>query len=192
MRRTDFAAARRLPRAGRRPANRSPGHGDDSIDFRNGLHFISGLPRSGTTLLSALLRQVSQENEAAVFIDDDQRPRILRACVQAFHGDIRPDEVVFDINRQWTTRLSLLARLYPGAKVICRVRSPAWVLDPIESLIRRNPLERSGIFRFDSGGAVCSRAEGLMSGTGMIGYALNGLREAWVRSPARAPAAGAL
>ena len=53
-----------------------------------------------------------------------------------------------------------------------------WCLDSIEALTRRNALEPSGIFKFDPGGTVYSRAEGLMSGTGMIGYALNALREA--------------
>jgi sulfotransferase len=169
-------------------------------EVQNGIHFISGLPRSGSTLLSALLRQnprvhasitsplgslvnglmrqMSQENEAAVFIDDDQRLRILRACVEAFYGDINAAKLVFDTNRQWTTKLALLGRLYPQARIICCVRSPAWVLDSLEVLIRRNPLEPSGIFKFDTGGTVYSRAEALMSGSGMIGYALNGLREA--------------
>ena len=168
--------------------------------MENGIHFISGLPRSGSTLLSALLRQnprihasmtsplgslinalmrqMSQENETAVFVDDAQRLRILRACADAFYGDIHPEKLVFDTNRQWTTKLALLATLYPKAKVICCVRNPAWVLDSIESLTRRNPLEPSGIFKFDTTGTVYGRAEGLMSGTGMIGFALNGLREA--------------
>jgi sulfotransferase len=65
-------------------------------DVQNGIHFISGRPRAGSTLLAALLRptrafiasmtspvgslflaslrQMSQENEAAVFIDDDCNP----------------------------------------------------------------------------------------------------------------------
>jgi sulfotransferase len=166
----------------------------------NGIHFIAGLPRSGSTLLAALLRQnprvhasmtspvgslvnalmrqMSQDNETAVFIDDDQRLRILRACVEAFYGDIHPQKLVFDTNRQWPSKLPLLARLFPRAKVICCVRSPAWVLDSLERLTRRNPLEPSGIFKFDTGGTVYSRAEGLMSGGGMIGFALNCLREA--------------
>jgi sulfotransferase len=165
-----------------------------------GLHFISGLPRSGSTLLAALLRQnprihaamtspigtllnvllrqMSQESETAVFIDDDQRLRILRACVEAFYADIHPQQLVFDTNRQWSSKLPLVARLYPKAKVICCVRSPAWVLDSLERLTRRNALEPSGIFKFDPGGTVYSRAEGLMSGLGMVGFALNGLREA--------------
>jgi sulfotransferase len=166
----------------------------------NGIHFIAGLPRSGSTLLAALLRQnprvyaamsspisgllsglmrlMSQENEGAVFIDDEQRERVLKACVDAFYADIHPTRVVFDTNRQWATRLPLLARLCPDSKVICCVRSPAWALDSVERLTRGNPLEPSGIFKFDTGGTVYTRAEGLMSGAGMIGYALAALREA--------------
>ena len=168
--------------------------------MQNGIHFISGLPRSGSTLLSALLRQnprvhasmtspvgslvngllrqMSQENVTAVFIEDDQRSRILKACIEAFYGDLHPQKVVFDTNRQWTSKLPLLSKLYPKAKVICCVRNPAWVLDSIERLTRENPLEPSGIFKFDTTGTVYSRAEGLMSGTGMVGFALNCLREA--------------
>jgi sulfotransferase len=168
--------------------------------MRNGIHFIAGLPRSGSTLLAALLRQnprlhaamsspvsslvsglmrqMSQDNEGAVFIEDLQRSRILKAVVDAYYADIHPRQVVFDTNRQWATRLPLLARLWPKAKVICCVRSPSWALDSIERLTRANALEPSGIFKFEANGTVYSRAEGLMSGTGMIGYALNALREA--------------
>ena len=80
--------------------------------MRNGIHFISGLPRSGSTLLAALLRQnprfsagmtspvgslfnamlreTSQRNEAAVFIDDDLRQRLLRAVFEAYYAEIPP------------------------------------------------------------------------------------------------------
>ena len=164
------------------------------------LHFISGLPRSGSTLLSALLRQnphvhaamtspvgslvqsllrgMSQENEGAVFIDDDQRERVLKAAVDAFYADIHPTKLVVDTNRLWCSKLPTIVVLWPGAKVIACVRNPAWALDSLEILTRRNPLEPSGIFKFDPGGTVYSRAEGLMNGAGMIGFALNALREA--------------
>lgn len=165
-----------------------------------GIHFIAGLPRSGSTLLSALLRQnphfhaamtspvgslvqglarlMSQENEGAVFIDDDQRARILTAAVDAFYADIHPRQLVFDTNRLWPTRLSLLSQLYPDARIIACVRDPAWVVDSIESLTRRNALEPSGIFKFDPGGTVYSRADGLMGAAGMVGFALSAVREA--------------
>jgi sulfotransferase len=168
--------------------------------MQNGVHFISGLPRSGSTLLAALLRQnprfsagmtspvgslfsamlreTSQRNEAAVFIDDDLRQRLLRAVFEAYYAGIHPEKVVFDTNRQWTTKLPALTRLYPEARVICCVRNPAWVIDSIEQLVRRNAFELSGIFSYDPGGTVYSRVEGLAGPTGMVGFALNALREA--------------
>jgi len=113
---------------------------------QNGIHFISGLPRAGSTLLgallrqnprfhagmtspigsifSALLRQMSQENEAAVFIDDDQRAHLLRACFDAYYADIHPKKLVFDTNRIWTTKLPALGELFTDARMICCVRNP--------------------------------------------------------------------
>jgi hypothetical protein len=35
---------------------------------------------------------MSQENEAAVFIDDEQRARLLRASFEAYYADIHPDK----------------------------------------------------------------------------------------------------
>ena len=169
-------------------------------DVRNGIHFISGLPRSGSTLLaallrqnprfhagvtspvgslfSALLRQMSQENETAVFIDDDQRRRLLHACFDAYYADIHPEKLVFDTSRGWTTRLPALVELFPDLRMICCVRNPAWIADSVERLTRRNKFEPSKIFNFDPGGTVYSRADGLSSGIGMLGFAFNALREA--------------
>lgn len=168
--------------------------------MRNGIHFISGLPRSGSTLLAALLRQnprffagmsspvsslfnamlreTSQRNEGAVFIDDALRQRLLRAVFEAYYEEQHPKQVVFDTNRQWTTKLPALTRLFPDAKMICCVRNPAWIMDSVESLIRRNAFELSGIFNFEPGGTVYERIDGLGSGNGMVGFAMHALREA--------------
>jgi sulfotransferase len=168
--------------------------------MRNGIHFISGLPRAGSTLLAALLRQnprfsagmtspvgtlfnamltaASARNEGAAFIDNNQRQRLLRACFDAYYADKHRTQLVFDTNRQWTTKLPALTQLFPKAKVICCVRNPAWVLDSIENLIRRNAFELSGIFNYEPGGTVYSRIDGLAKGDGMAGFAWNALREA--------------
>ena len=130
------------------------------------------------SLFNTMLRETSQRNEAAVFIDDELRQRLLRAVFEAYYAEIQPQKVVFDTNRQWTAKLPALTRLYPEARVICCVRNPAWVIDSIEQLIRRNAFELSGIFSYDPGGTVYSRAEGLAGPTGMVGFALNALREA--------------
>ena len=129
------------------------------------------------TLFQALLRQMSQENEAAVFIDDDQRARLLRACFEAYYADIHTEKLVFDTHRSWTTKLPALVELFPDLRMICCVRNPAWIIDSVERLTRHNKFEPSKIFNFDPAGTVYSRAEGL-SGGGMLGFAMNALREA--------------
>ena len=168
--------------------------------MKSRLHFISGLPRAGSTLLSALLRQnprfsagmsspvyalfcamltqTSARQEGSVFVDEPIKKRLLTGVFDAYYHDASPEKVVFDTNRGWTTKLPALVELFPAAKVVCCVRNPAWVLDSVESLIRRNAFELSGIFNYDAGGTVYSRVEGLASGSGMYGYALNALREA--------------
>lgn len=166
----------------------------------NGIHFISGLPRSGSTLLAALLRQnpgihaamtsplgslisalmgqMSQSNEGGLFIDDDQRVRVLRGVVDSFYGDLHTEKLVIDTNRMWCAKMALLATLFPQARVIVCVRNPAWILDSIEALMRRNAVQPSGIFSYETGGTVYSRADGLLGGNGMIGFAQNAVREA--------------
>jgi sulfotransferase len=165
------------------------------------IHFISGLPRSGSTLLSAILRQnprfhagmsgpvgslveamlrnMSMANETSVFITDAQREALLRAVFATFYDGVAKGDVVFDSNRLWCTKLPLLSTLFPGARVICCVRDVPWIFDSIERLIRKNKFQPSGIFNFEPGGNVYSRVEGLGSAAGMVGYAWNSLHEAW-------------
>lgn len=164
------------------------------------IHFISGLPRSGSTLLSALLCQnprfqagmsgplaglfgallgeMSARNEFSVFIDDAQRKRVLRGVFEQFYADT-PAEVVFDTNRGWCTRLPALSELFPQAKVIACVRDVPWIVDSIERLIRSNAFQPSSIFNYAPGGTVFTRANGIAGGEGMLGYAYDALKEAY-------------
>ncbi|HET7332276.1 sulfotransferase [Dyella sp.] len=165
------------------------------------IHFISGLPRSGSTLLSALLQQnprfhagmsspvagmvttmlgeLSGRNEFSVFINDAQRQRILRGLVANYYEDEVSADVVFDTNRAWCSRLPVLKTLFPDARVIACVRDTAWIVDSIERLVRDNAFQPSSMFNFQPGGTVYSRTEGLVNGDGMIGYAYNALKEAY-------------
>jgi sulfotransferase len=166
------------------------------------IHFISGLPRAGSTLLSAILRQnpkfhasmtgpvgslvdgmlrtMSMSNETAIFITDAQRRAMLKNIFSTFYAEMPKGDVVFDTNRVWCTRLPLLTDIFPAAKVICCVRRVPWVLDSVERLIRKNKFQPSGIFNFEPGGTVFSRVEGLAGANGMVGFAWNALREAFV------------
>lgn len=165
------------------------------------IHFISGLPRSGSTLLAALLRQnprfhagmsgpvgglvssllqeMSARNEYAVFLNDTQRQRILRGVFEQYYGPEYPAEVIFDTNRVWCARMSLLHTLFPQGKVIACVRDLPWIVDSVERLIQRNALSPSSIFNYQTDGTVYSRADGIANGQGMVGFAYNALKEAF-------------
>lgn len=169
--------------------------------MQHGIHFISGLPRSGSTLLAGILRQnprfhagmtspvgsiymamqsaVSRRNEAAVFIDDMQKQALLRGVFDNYYYTIGAEKLVFDTNRIWCTKLPSIADHFPNAKVICCVRNVSWIMDSIERLIRRNPHELSGLFGFEAGGTVYTRVNRLALNDGLVGFALDALREAF-------------
>ena len=50
-------------------------------------------------------------------------------------------------------------------------------MDSIERLVRRNAFELSGIFGFEPGGTVYTRVNRLAVSDGMVGYALDALKE---------------
>lgn len=174
---------------------------------RNSFHFISGLPRSGSTLLSAILRQNPRFSAAMTspvaslvgavhpkmcggefggFFDDDTRANVLRGVFDGYYANRTSANVVFDTNRSWTGRVSLLQALYPGSRVICCVREIGWIIDSIERMLAKNPLQLSRMFDFKPGTSVYARAETLMnSDTGLIGLAWSTLREAWFSDHAR-------
>lgn len=169
--------------------------------MNNGIHFISGLPRSGSTLLAGILRQnpcfhagmtspvggmymalesaMSRRNETAVFVDETQRRSVLKGLFSNYYGETHRSRLVFDTNRAWCTRLPALSQLFPDSRVICCVRDIGWIMDSVERLIRRNAFELSGLFGFEAGGTVYTRIGRLSNGDGLVGYALDALREAF-------------
>ena len=166
-----------------------------------GIHFISGLPRAGSTLLAGILRQnprfhagmtspvgamymaletaMSRRNETAVFIDEHQRRAVLKGLFANYYDGIHTQKLVFDTNRAWCTKLPALVQLFPNARFICCVRNIGWIMDSVERLVRRNAFELSGMFGFEPGGTVYSRINRLAASDGLVGYALDALREAF-------------
>lgn len=164
-------------------------------------HFISGLPRSGSTLLagilrqnprfhagmsspvaaltSALLNQFSAGSEFAPVVTQYQRQRLIRGVFENFYADIRDKGSIFDTNRMWCSKLPLLMDLYPNAKVLACVRNVAWVMDSMEKLYRANPYENTKLFNDDSErNTVYSRVETLAQRNRLIGFAWHALKEA--------------
>jgi len=163
-------------------------------------HFISGLPRSGSTLLAGILRQnprfhagmsspvaglingaleqMGAGGESWAFFDEAKRRTICRALLDAYYTD-NAAEVVFDTNRTWTARMHQLVGLVDGFKVVCCVRNPAWVMDSFESIYRKNPFDYSRMFNAASRQTVYSRCEQLINSGGAVGGAWTALKEAY-------------
>lgn len=165
-------------------------------------HFISGLPRSGSTLLAALLRQnprfhagmsspvgtlftgmlnqFSAGSEFGPVIDQPMRRRLLRGLFDAYYADQADKGVVFDSNRMWCAKLPAILDLFPTAKVIACVRDVAWVMDSIERLYRSNPYENTKLFVDDvERNTVYSRVDTLAQRNRLVGYPWAALKEAY-------------
>ena len=165
------------------------------------LHFISGLPRSGSTLLAAILKQnprfhggmssplagmvsallaeMSGKNDFSVGMSDAQRMALLRGVFQIYYGGFHGIDVAFDTSRVWCSRLPLLAELFPVSKVVACVRDVSWVLDSIERLVSKQPLSANKIFQFNPNGTVYSRAQSLTDVNGMVGFSFHAIKDAW-------------
>lgn len=165
-------------------------------------HFISGLPRSGSTLLSALLlqnprfhagmsspvgmlvsnmlAQFGAGTELGAMLDQAQRRRLLRGVFDAYYADQSDKQVMFDTNRCWSGQMPLLADQFPGAKVIACVRNVAWIMDSLERRFRANPYEITRLFG-DSveRNTVYSRVETLGQRNRMVGFPWAALKEAF-------------
>ena len=164
------------------------------------VHFISGLPRSGSTLLAALLRQnpglhaemssplavlcervlpVMGQGEYATAFDDTRRRAVLNGLIDSCYADLPEDAVLFDTNRAWCAHMRVLAALRPGSFVVACVRDPVWILDSFERLFRRNTFLVSRLHGLSHPATVFDRVEQLMAVTGAFGAAWQALQDAY-------------
>lgn len=165
------------------------------------IHFISGLPRSGSTLLSGILRQnplfhsamsspvaslmngcleqIGAGSEYFTFFDDEKRKNICHALFDAYYQDRHQQQVIFDTNRIWTAKLHQLSELFEDYKVICCVRNPAWIMDSFERIYRKNPFDYSRMFNMQTRQTVYSRCDSMINAVGVVGSAWTALKEAY-------------
>lgn len=171
-------------------------------------HFISGLPRSGSTLLSALLRQnprfhagmtspvgslltgmlsqLSAGSEFSAVVDANKRKQLLRGLFNCYYADQQDKSVIFDTNRLWCARLPTLLDLFPEAKVIACVRNVAWIMNSLERLYRENPYENTKLFGHFSGKShVYNRLEMLASHDQLVGFGWAATRDAFYGDQAK-------
>lgn len=165
-------------------------------------HFISGLPRSGSTLLAALLlqnprfhagmtspvgtlfngmlNQFSAGSEFGPVIDQPVRRRLLRSLFDTYYAEVARKAVIFDTNRLWCAKMPAIKDLFPESKVIACVRNVAWIMDSIERLYRANPYEHTRLFANDAErNTVYSRVDTLAEAGRLVGFPWAALKEAY-------------
>lgn len=164
------------------------------------LHFIAGLPRSGSTLLAAILRQnpdiytsitspvaslfdrlmqsMSARSDYAEILSETKRLAVLRGLFDSYYADVK-QPIITDTHRHWCSRMAALAQLFPDSKVICCVREPCWIVDSFERLYQASPLLLSRMFSAEQAATVHTRVEALTSVTGVVGFAYDAFAEAF-------------
>lgn len=162
--------------------------------------FLSGLPRSGSTLLSALLAQNSafKVSEASTLLSllnntrsfwsiaqrhevvprGDKLVPVLRAIWDAYHPE---DAVIVDKNREWPFYLDLVDKLTnTPPKLICTVRDPLECAASFDRLHVREPETYTQIEATTemTGANTFGRAKERLAPDGSIGKAYSALYEA--------------
>lgn len=162
-------------------------------------HFISGLPRSGSTLLSTILNQNPKfyadiSSPLARFVRaivteshagpgyhlqcyEEKRIKLIQSLVETYNYD-QTAEVCFNTNRGWTALVDLLSQTHPDAKIICCVRDINWILDSFETLFRKNPFSISQMYSPDSAQTVYTRCDQQMTPGSTLRFAYDCLKEA--------------
>lgn len=144
--------------------------------------FISGLPRSGSTLLSGILKQnpefyadiaspicpiVSNTIDALTFsennfnVNEEQRESLYHHIFEGYYSKVNKP-VIFDSSREWTSKTPLLKSLFPKTKIICCVRDIRWILDSFERIAAKNPYYTNTLIDKEVCQSVTTRCDSLM------------------------------
>jgi len=145
-------------------------------------NFISGLPRSGSTLLSSILKQnprftagisdplqmyvhsIIKDTSTAVGMEAavpvEKRRTIVHGLFDSFYS--QDSEVCFNTNRGWSSDTALLADLFPNFKMIVCIREIPWILDSFERLNSKNPFTIKPLYHHQQLANVYERSAMLM------------------------------
>jgi sulfotransferase len=153
------------------------------------IHFISSLPRSGSTLLATTLNQ-NPEFRASIA---GPLARYIRAAIEHQHDSSKnkqliesivnthnhEDKTYFVNNRGLTLLTPVIKQIYPNSKIIVCVRDINWILDSFEQLIQKNMLEQTSIFSGQENLNVFTRCEALTRSDRVLGFAYDSLKQAY-------------
>ncbi len=176
------------------------GQGARKLAEKNTLHFVGGLPRSGSTALVSLLAQNPRVYSAPIsglagmfsgvhfnwdksdfhreLPNPDAKQRILSALLAYYHETERP--ITLDKDRQWMALFEQLEEvLERPVKMLLPVRPLPEILASFEVLYRKNPLTVTGSEEaLGLNSTIETRAAYFASANGPVGLAYNVMKDA--------------
>jgi len=165
-------------------------------------YFISGLPRSGSTLLSGILKQnpefyadiaspvealtgssidIITGNEVNLLVTEKQRKNLLHGIFEGYYQHIE-NPVIFDSSREWTKRTTFLQSLFPYTKILCPVRDIVSILNSFEVISSKNPFYVNTLTKNNVN--IFARCDDMMNKIdGKVAYPWILLQEAYALNP---------
>jgi sulfotransferase len=164
-------------------------------------NFITGLPRSGSTLITNLLKQNPEIHGESVsslctvfgsinanwhsletnqeYPNMEAKAGVLRSVFDGYYSNVEKP-IVFDKDRGWVPLIGVMEEVLqrPVKMVVC-VRNPAEILSSFERLKKENPLffTRADTF-LKEGSSIASRAYYYAGPDGPLGMAHRNLKDA--------------
>jgi sulfotransferase len=170
-------------------------------------YFIAGLPRSGSTVLSAILNQnprfysgpsspisglmvqveqiLMNDQLFLAYPNQNRGKEIVSNMIHNFYYDIKTP-VIFDKNRSWTDRPEYIEGYFNTIpKIICPVRNIDEILTSFISMHKRNPIEVNGRLNFIDEMLVKmnillndeNRCKFISSAEGILGQSYNSIKK---------------
>jgi sulfotransferase len=171
-------------------------------------YFMSGLPRSGSTLLSSILNQnprmhsgpsspvvatmltlensLSNDELYLAYPKPEQARKIISSVIDNYYSDV-DKPVIIDKNRSWVNRMHYIPGYFDTEpKILCPVRNIDEILTSFISMYRRNPYTGNGKISFMDEMLIKSniplsdenRCEFLSSPNGILGQSYHGIQQA--------------
>lgn len=165
------------------------------------IYFISGLPRSGSTLITNILKQnptihgesvtslcslVATVNYNWNSIDANKeypnnlaKVGVLKGIIDGYYSHINKS-IIFDKDRGWIPLIPIIERvLEKEVKIIVCVRNPAEILTSFERLRKENPLFSTNVdVQLKEGSNIASRAYYYAGPDGALGLSHRNLKDA--------------
>jgi sulfotransferase len=165
-------------------------------------YFISGLPRSGSTLLSTILNQNSKFyadidspvqtltklsidvisfDETNLVNSTQQRKNLMYGIFDGYYRHIN-NSIIFDTSRFWTKRITFIKELFPYTKILCPVRDIVSILNSFEVISSKNPFYSKTLTINNKN--IFARCDDMMDkNTGIISDSWVSLREGYASNP---------